>query len=223
MVWPACNVIPAKAGVQVTVARPGCNVIPAKAGIQVTGCARNSNSQSPMTSSEVRIEPSPHPAVLFVCTGNICRSPLAEGVFRRFVEQVGLSDRVFIDSAGTGDSQVGQPPDPRALIAAARRGYELPRRRARQFLVQDFKRFDWILAMDKVNLRELQALRPSSYSGHLGLLLGMAGRPGPTEIPDPYHGSIWEFEHVIELVEQGAEGLLAAVRNDLKRGATSPY
>ena len=118
---------------------------------------------------------------------------------------------------------MGQPPDPRALIAAARRGYELPRRRARQFLVQDFKRFDWILAMDKVNLRELQALRPSSYSGHLGLLLGMAGRPGPTEIPDPYHGSIWEFEHVIELVEQAAEGLLAAVRNDLKRGATSPY
>src|SRR5215468_8696278 len=89
--------------------------------------------------------PEPRAAVLFVCTGNICRSPIAEGVFRRFVGQVGLLDSVLIDSAGTGDSQVGQPPDPRALAAAMRRGYELPRRRARQVGLQDFERFDWIL------------------------------------------------------------------------------
>lgn len=151
-------------------------------------------------------------SVLFVCTGNICRSPIAEAVFRTFVEQAGLRDRVIIDSAGTDDSQAGQPPDPRALAAALRRGYEFPRRRARQVNVQDFTRFDWILAMDKSNLRDLQVLRPSAYRGHLGLLMAMAARAGLSEVPDPYHGSIAEFEQVIDLVEHGAEGLLAAVR-----------
>ena len=154
-------------------------------------------------------------SVLFVCTGNICRSPIAEGVFRTYVEQVGLRERVIIDSAGTGDSQVGQPPDPRAIIAASRRGYELPKRRARLVVVQDFARFDWILAMDKGNLRELQTLRPVAHTGHIGLLLDMAGRAGPSEVPDPYHGTIADFERVIDLVEQGAEGLLAAVRRYL--------
>jgi len=159
--------------------------------------------------------PEPGTAVLFVCTGNICRSPIAEGVFRTFVGQVGLLDRVTIDSAGTGDYQVGQPPDPRALAAAWRRGYELPRRRARQIGVHDFAQFDWILAMDSSNLRELQRLQPLGFPGHLGLLLAMAGEAGLSDVPDPYFGGPQEFDHVIDLVEQGAEGLLATIRRQL--------
>src|SRR5215467_8090075 len=162
----------------------------------------------------------PRASVLFVCTGNICRSPIAEGVFRSFVGQVGLLDSVIIDSAGTGDSQVGQPPDPRALAAAMRRGYELPRRRARQVGVQDFERFDWILAMDSRNLRELESLRPLAYRGHLGLLLALADSGDLVDVPDPYFGGPGEFDHVIDLVERGAEGLLAVVQKAVAGGRT---
>lgn len=165
--------------------------------------------------------PRPRTAVLFVCTGNICRSPIAEGVFRTFVEQVGLLDRVVIDSAGTHDYQLGQPPDPRALAVARRRGYELPKRRARQVGAEDFECFDWILAMDSHNLRELYMLRPQAYGGHLGLFLELDREIGATEVPDPYYGGPQDFERVIDLVEQAAEALLAAVRKGIPPGETS--
>ena len=158
--------------------------------------------------------------VLFVCTGNICRSPIAEGVFRTFVAQAGLVDRVVVDSAGTHDYQVGQPPDPRALAAARRRGYELPARRARKLAVDDFTRFDWILAMDSHNLRELQTLRPQAYGGHLSLFLELARGIGAREVPDPYYGGAQEFEHVLDLVEEGAEALLAAIRKGIATSDT---
>jgi protein-tyrosine phosphatase len=110
-------------------------------------------------------------SVLFVCTGNICRSPTAEGVFRSMVKQEGLADRIVIDSAGTHDHQLGQSPDPRALAAARRRGYELGKLRARLVEPEDFKRFDWILAMDRRHLEYLESMRPADYRGHLGLFL----------------------------------------------------
>jgi protein-tyrosine phosphatase len=157
-------------------------------------------------------------SVLFVCTGNICRSPIAEGVFRAFVQRAGLLDRVTIDSAGTGDSQVGQPTDPRAFAAASKRGYLLPNRRARQVGEGDFQRFEWILAMDRGNLRELESLRPFSYPGHLGLLLGLTDTAALSEVPDPYFGGSQEFDRVIDLVERGAEGLLAAIRKVMVGG-----
>jgi protein-tyrosine phosphatase len=150
--------------------------------------------------------------VLFVCTGNICRSPTAEGVFRTYVEHAGLQDRFLIESAGTGDWHAGQPPDPRAIAHARRRGYDLSALRARQVRYDDFARFDWILAMDLHNLRELSAMRPADYAGHLGLFLDFAPELGLREVPDPYFGHDDGFEKVLELTERASEALLAAMR-----------
>ncbi len=154
-------------------------------------------------------------SVLFVCMGNICRSPLAEGVFRAYVARAGLQKSIRVDSAGTHDYQLGQPPDPRALAAAARRGFKLPPHRARRVGARDFGRFEWILAMDRHNLRELQALRPEDYEGHLGLLLALRDPSLPDEVPDPYYGGTQEFETALDLIEQGAKALLQALRQRL--------
>ena len=158
----------------------------------------------------------PHAAVLFVCTGNICRSPTAEAVFRTFVARAGLLDRVVVDSAGTHADPLGEPLDPRALAAARRRGYEFLARRARRVDALDFARFDWILAMDNRNLQSLQVLRPREYRGHLGLLLAMTPDIGASQIPDPYYGSLKEFEQVLDLLERGAGALLTAIQHRLK-------
>ena len=110
-------------------------------------------------------------SVLFVCLGNICRSPTAEGVFRARVERAGLAGRIEVASAGTGDWHVGEPPDRRAILHAAKRGYDLRSQRARQICVDDFATFNWILTMDRANLREVSALRPVGHEGHVGLFL----------------------------------------------------
>jgi len=150
--------------------------------------------------------------VLFVCLGNICRSPTAEGVFRGAVERAGLAARVRVDSAGIGDWHVGEPPDRRAIAAARERGYDLARLRGRQVSRADFGEFDWILAMDRANLRALHALRPPDYAGHLGLFLDLAPHLGRSEVPDPYYGGAADFAHVLDLVEQASEALIERVR-----------
>ena len=151
----------------------------------------------------------PESSVLFVCMGNICRSPTAEGVFRTAVAQVGLAHRIHADSAGTGDWHVGDPPDRRAIQAARRRGYDLTTLRARQVEIGDFDRFGWILAMDATNLRRLEAMRPGGYEGHLGLFLDLAPHLGVREVPDPYYGGPEGFERVLDLVESASAALLA--------------
>lgn len=113
--------------------------------------------------------------VLFVCLGNICRSPTAEGVFRRYVEQAGLSDKITIDSASTSDWHIGKAPDPRTVAAAAKRGYDLSGLRGRQAKAEDFNEFDLILAMDNSNLSNLQAIQPADGSAELALYLPRFG------------------------------------------------
>lgn len=148
--------------------------------------------------------------VLFVCLGNICRSPTAHAVFQQLVDAGGLGAAIAVDSAGTGDWHIGKPPDLRSTSAAARRGYDLSVLRARQVAAEDFRRHHYILAMDLQNLRDLQELRPADYRGELSLFLNY-GQSALREVPDPYYGDGDGFEQVLDLVEAAAAGLLHAI------------
>ncbi|MEL7558050.1 low molecular weight protein-tyrosine-phosphatase [Stutzerimonas chloritidismutans] len=152
--------------------------------------------------------------VLFVCMGNICRSPTAEAVFRKCAEKVGMDDRVTVDSAGTGNWHVGKGPDSRACMAAARRGYDLTTLRARQVSMDDFQRFDLILAMDHDNLDRLLAMRPSASKAEIDLFLRRYG-VSEDAVPDPYYGGEDGFEQVLDLIEDGAAQLLNEIRGRL--------
>ncbi len=154
--------------------------------------------------------------VLFVCLGNICRSPAAEGVFRALVVQVGLASKISTDSAGTSDWNVGRPPDPRAQAEAMRRGIDLSDLRARQVRADDFHHFDYLLAMDGSNLAALAAACPPSRRQRLRLLLDFAPEAGRLEIGDPYSFGPDAFRQMFQLIEVGARGLLNhIVRHDL--------
>jgi protein-tyrosine phosphatase len=150
--------------------------------------------------------------VLFICMGNICRSPTAEGVFRHLVGEAGLSGRIEIDSAGTHAYHVGEAPDRRAQVAAKRRGIDLSMQRARAVATEDFSHYDWIVAMDAANLNHLQRNCPKAEREKLALLLDFAPQAPAREVPDPYYGGDHGFEHVLDLVEAGGAGLLAAIR-----------
>lgn len=154
-------------------------------------------------------------SVLFVCLGNICRSPTADGIFRHQLEQAGLSKRVRVDSAGTGGWHIGRGPDPRTVAAARQRGYDLSPLRARQVSVADFDEFDFILAMDNANLKDLRALAPAHFQGHLGLFLEFSKRYDEHEVPDPYYGEGDGFERVLDLVEDASAGLLRHIQQRL--------
>jgi protein-tyrosine phosphatase len=151
--------------------------------------------------------------ILFVCMGNICRSPTAEGVFRQTAEQSGLLDRLYIDSAGTHDYHVGRPPDSRAQTAASRRGYDLSSLRGRQVSPRDFDEFDYILAMDGDNLANLERICPREQRHKLHLFLEFSERFSGEEVPDPYYGGGRGFERVLDMVEDASHGLLARVKS----------
>ncbi|MCW8193350.1 low molecular weight phosphotyrosine protein phosphatase [Proteobacteria bacterium 005FR1] len=153
--------------------------------------------------------------VLFVCLGNICRSPTAHGVFEHVVREASLTEKIFIDSAGTGDWHIGCAPDKRAQAAAKQRGYPLDHLVARQVTPEDFQRFDYVLAMDKQNLSNLSVMKPHSYDGHLGLLLEFARHHELEEVPDPYYGGDQGFEDVLDMVEDASRGLLDHIRQRL--------
>ncbi len=150
--------------------------------------------------------------VLFVCTGNICRSPTAEGVFKHAVEKAGLADRITSDSAGTGDYHIGEAPDPRAQSAALGRGYDLSPLCARQVSRRDFIEFDYILAMDETHLRQLKRLCPPEHTGKVRLFMEFAGEGALREVPDPYYGGAQGFEQVLDMVERASSGLLEHLR-----------
>lgn len=146
--------------------------------------------------------------ILFVCTGNICRSPTAEGVARGLAEKLGLDEHFEFDSAGTHGYHVGQPPDPRTVTAAAQRGYDLSFQRARRVTEFDFIRFDHVIAMGRDHLEWLERACPPLYRDKLALLLEFSQRFEDDEVPDPYYGGIDGFEQVLDLVEDAAHQLL---------------
>lgn len=147
-------------------------------------------------------------SILFVCMGNICRSPTAEGVFRRMAREAGALERLEIDSAGTHDYHVGKEPDDRAQAAALRRGYDLSNLRGRQVSQQDFLKFDYILAMDRENLASLKRNCPPEHQHKIRLFLSFSRRFSNLEVPDPYYGGRQGFDQVLDMVEDAAQGLL---------------
>jgi protein-tyrosine phosphatase len=153
--------------------------------------------------------------VLFVCTGNICRSPTAHGVFRALVEREGLAGRIAVDSAGTHAYHAGEPPDRRSTEAARKRGFELKDLKARQVVKADFDTCDLILAMDRGQLGLLAGQCPPERQGALALFLSFAPHLNLLDVPDPYYGSGDGFERVLDMIEAGSAGLLDHIRATL--------
>ena len=151
--------------------------------------------------------------VLFVCLGNICRSPSAEGVFQRALVRAGMADEVEVDSCGVGNWHVGKAPDLRAQKAAQRRGVDLSGLRARQLSQQDFAEFDYVLGMDQDNLRAIRELKPANSKAYIGLFLDFAGMSG-AEVPDPYYGGEEGFENVLNMIEGASNGLIQHLKRE---------
>ena len=151
-------------------------------------------------------------SVLFVCLGNICRSPTAEAIFRKLVEDEGLAERFDIDSCGTAPFNVGKHPDPRAQAAAAKKGYDMSQQVARQITPEDYDRFDYFVVMDHINLRNVRTWAPADYKGHIDLFLRFSGDLSKAEIPDPYKEDEKAFDEVFALLEKSASALLEHIR-----------
>jgi protein-tyrosine phosphatase len=150
------------------------------------------------------------PKVLFVCLGNICRSPTAEAVFRARAEAAGLE--VHIESAGTSGWHIGEPPDPRSIEAGQARGYSFAGQASRKVTRADFGAFDYVLAMDGANVKALKEICPENYLPRIGLFLDYAVNASIREVPDPYYGGDGGFTHVLDLIEQASDGLIAALK-----------
>ena len=151
-------------------------------------------------------------SVLFVCLGNICRSPTAEGVFRRVCQEQGVADQIRIDSAGTANWHAGKPPDARAVMAAKARSVDISGLRARQATAADFYDFDFVIAMDDSNVEDLEILRPADASAELHRFLAFAGSDALRDVPDPYYGGDEAFEQVLDLITEASRGLLNHLR-----------
>ena len=160
--------------------------------------------------------------LLVVCLGNICRSPMAEGALRARLQASPLAGRVQVDSAGTGDWHVGEPPDRRAIACAAGHGVDIAGLRARQLQPGDFERFDWILCADEANLRDAARLATVSQRGRLSLYLPWSGGQGAQAIPDPYTGGKDHFEQVWAMVDQAAQRVVARLLHDADSGIIRP-
>ena len=154
-------------------------------------------------------------SVLVVCTGNICRSPTAEGVLRHRAAERGLQDKISVRSAGTHDYHVGEPPDRRSMKHALKRGYDLAAQRAMHVAPEHFHEYDYILAMDRGHLRMLKALAPRDAKARLGLFLEASGRWKGEDVPDPYYGGVEGFEQVLDMVEEAAESWLDRFESEL--------
>jgi len=156
--------------------------------------------------------------VLFVCMGNICRSPTAEGVFREIAGRELSGARILVDSAGTHAYHSGEPPDKRSQTAALRRGIDLGELRARRVAEEDFERFDLIVAMDQLNVAVLQENCPPTHLGRIRLFMEFAADIERQDVPDPYYGGINGFEYVLDLAEEAAAGLAVHIRSQIEGG-----
>lgn len=161
------------------------------------------------------VEQSKKFSVLFVCMGNICRSPTAEGVFRKLVSDANLDEHIHADSAGTHAYHSGEPPDRRAQAAAERRGVSLADISARRLAEEDFERFDYILAMDEDNLQLILEAKGDEHATDVRLFLEFAEGALLTEVPDPYYGGTAGFEKVLDLVEHASRGLLETLQSKI--------
>lgn len=157
-------------------------------------------------------------SVMFVCMGNICRSPTAHGVFRQLVERAGLSDRIRVASSGTHGYHVGHPPDARAAQAAKRRGVDISDLRAQQIEHDDFERYDYVLVMDQANYERVWEACPELLKHKIRLFMEYAPHCKTREVPDPYYGAGNGFERVLDLVEDASQGLLRSLKRELLRG-----
>ncbi len=155
--------------------------------------------------------------VLFVCTGNICRSPTAEAVFRHHVFDAGLAARIGVDSAGTHGYHIGDPPDPRSVAEGARRGFKMEMLRARKVRAEDFRLFHLILAMDAEHLAHLKALQPKDSTATVKLFLDYHPHTPGGDVPDPYYGNRTGFTRVLDMIEEASRELLADVRRQLQK------
>jgi protein-tyrosine phosphatase len=151
-------------------------------------------------------------AILFVCTGNICRSPTAEGVMRQKLEDAGLGTAVSVESAGTSGYHVGEEPDRRSQLHARRRGYDISSQRARRLVEEDFRKFDYLLAMDRGHLEAMNSMAPPDARGRPMLFLDFAASAGLREVPDPYYGGDNGFERVLDLIEAACDGLIGELQ-----------
>jgi protein-tyrosine phosphatase len=149
--------------------------------------------------------------ILMVCLGNICRSPMAEGVLRARLQQAGLADRVRVDSAATGRSHIDHPPDERAIACAARHGVDIASQRARWLGIEDFDEFDVLLCADRTILHDARMRKPRTAHGQVELLMDWAGI-GNKDVPDPYYGSVRDFDRAFKLVDAAAGGIVERVR-----------
>lgn len=155
-------------------------------------------------------------SVLFVCTGNICRSPTADGVFRKMVAEAGLEGRVIVDSAGVSGWHAGEEPDQRTQAAAKKRGYDLKNLRARAVQPDDYQKFDLLLAMDRGHEEALLTNAPDPARERVRLFMSFAPQSVAREVPDPYYGGAGGFEHVLDLIEAACRGLMIHVRKQLE-------
>ncbi|MGZ3158562.1 MAG: low molecular weight protein-tyrosine-phosphatase [Burkholderiaceae bacterium] len=166
------------------------------------------------------MQPSKNRSVLFVCMGNICRSPTAESVFRKRVEEAGLTNAIHIDSAGTHGYHVGDPPDVRSQQFAENRGYDLSSQRARKVHADDFEKFDYLLAMDHDNLALLKAACPPQFAHKLALFMQFSGKHQSEVVPDPYYGGGKGFDLVLDYIEDASDGLIDVLRTEFVAGST---
>jgi protein-tyrosine phosphatase len=150
--------------------------------------------------------------ILFVCLGNICRSPAAEGIFSKLVENAQLSDKIKVDSCGTAAFNIGKPPDPRSTAAAARAGYDISQQIARQINDDDYHANHYLIAMDRINLTHVKAWAPKNFQGEIELFMAYSQKSGNTQVPDPFYDDEGQFDKVIKILEISALGLLEHVR-----------